>query len=66
MSKLDSNPRLHQSPKEYQAYLDKKASGDFLTFTRTANAEAAQNFLENNYRSSIGEYDNDHSATKDE
>lgn len=64
MANLKGNSRVHQSPTEYQAYLAKKASGDFITATRAADVEAAQNFLDNNYRSSIGEYDNDPSTTK--
>lgn len=64
MANLRDNPYPHLSPKDYQSYLTKKSSGDFVTATDASNDQ--QLFWDNNHRTSIGEYDNDHSATKDE
>lgn len=64
MANLRGNTRLHKSTPEYASYLRKRASGDFITATDAHNDQ--QLFWENNHRASIGEYDNDHSATKDE
>lgn len=57
------NALLHLDPKSYQAYLNKKKSGEFVS---ASQAYDRGDFWGNNFRSSIGEYDTDHSATKDE